>query len=435
LGSRETGLTNGNDSSSDGLAIRPFEFVAAADTSHSASRQLLPQMVSIVESMLLLGLSNQAEEFWGICSARLECRFRNQERTHFLRSLGQDFAHLSIALWQENPMLRRDWLAIGLVGGAAAYWQAVAEDATTELGKLAGSMKAGEWAELKTTGYGPELLNVQSHHILEYTDTAVWDPKSRQLLFVGQGHYSALRFIAYSADQNAWKTMPTPTWWKGDAETGKGPIGHAYNNNALDPEKGLLFHHQSATRLVHRYDIEKGEWSTLPEIKDAATGHGTALAYFPQRKGLVRILAGDVHFFDEEKNAWSLIKQQLPVGPYHNLAKYNPVDQSVILGAGNGSKDLYHFDREGEFTRLPEAPHLLRISSTVVSVDPVSGDLLVLNMEDKHKFHAFDLRKNEWKPLPDAPISEGVAAPIGTHGVTLNFSYRPMKVFLYKHAS
>lgn len=100
-----------------------------------------------------------------------------------------------------------------LIGLVAAP---VAADGQTELAKLAARMKPGEWAELKTAGYSAELLRVQNHHILEYTDTAVWDPKSRQALFVGQGHYSAVKFIAYSAAANSWKLLPTPSWWKGD---------------------------------------------------------------------------------------------------------------------------------------------------------------------------------------------------------------------------
>ena len=305
----------------------------------------------------------------------------------------------------------------------------------TELGKLAESMKPGTWVELKTEGYTPELLKVQSHHILEYTDTAVWDPKSQQVLFVGQGHYSALKFIVYSAATNTWKEMPTPIWWKGDPKTGKGPIGHAYNNNAIDPIKGILYHHQSASRLVHKYDIARNEWSTLPEIKDAQVGHGTALAYFPEMKGLIRVLGGTVHFFDEEKNAWSVLKSKVAMGPYHNIAKYNPVDQLVIFGAGNGSKVLYRLDRRGNISPLKDAPFIIRISSTVAGIDPVSGDLLVLSMEAKNQFHSLDLKKNEWKRLPDAPITEGVAVPIKNHGVTLFFSSRPTKVYLYKHAS
>src|SRR5262249_21620812 len=133
----------------------------------------------------------------------------------------------------------------------------------TDLGKLAASMKAGTRAELKTEGYTADLLKVQNHHILEYTAAATWDPTSQQVLFVGQGHYSALKFISYGAATTTWKLRSPPSWWKGDPETGKGPIGHAYYNNALDPAGGQFFLHQSATRLVHRYRIAKDEWTTL----------------------------------------------------------------------------------------------------------------------------------------------------------------------------
>ncbi|MBI2805453.1 MAG: hypothetical protein HYX68_10795 [Planctomycetes bacterium] len=303
----------------------------------------------------------------------------------------------------------------------------------TALAKVAAGMKPGTWAELKTSNYSAALLRVQNSNILGYTDTAVWDAKTQQVLFIGQGHYAAVKFIIYSGATNSWKLMPTPVWWKGDAKTGKGPIGHAYQNNTLDPARGILFHHQSATRLVHRYDIARDSWTTLPEIKGAATGHGTALAYFPERKGLVRVYGGVVHFFDEEKNIWSSLKDRFPMGPYHNIAKYNAVDKSVIFGAGNGSKLLYRMDAQGNVTKLKEAPFVIRISSTVTAIDPVSGDLLVVSSENKGKFHALDLRKNAWRQLPDAPISEGASASIDALGVTLYFSNRPTKVHLYKH--
>src|SRR5262249_35213067 len=117
--------------------------------------------------------------------------------------------------------------------------------------------------------------------------------------------------------------------------------------------------------------------------------------YFPERKGLVRVLGGTIHFFDEEKNAWSLLKDKVAMGPYHNLARYNPVDKSVIFGAGNGSKALHRMDEKGTITPFKESPVLIRISSTVTAVDPVRGDFLVLNMEDKKKFYALDVKKNE----------------------------------------
>ena len=51
-----------------------------------------------------------------------------------------------------------------------------------------------------------------------------------------------------------------------------------------------------------------------------------------------RVLAGVVHFYDAEKNAWSILKEKVPMGPYHNIAKYNPAEHAVILGAGGSAR-------------------------------------------------------------------------------------------------
>ena len=332
-----------------------------------------------------------------------------------------------------EPARRVSMLAVGTLAVSVILlptFQSTAAPATV-LGQLAAAMKPGTWAELETSGYSYEFLQVQGSNILDYADTAVWDPSSEQVLFVGQGHYAALKFITYSARENSWRLMPTPPWWKGDAQTGQGPIGHAYNNNAIDPYGGVFYFHQSATPLVHRYEIAKGQWSTLPELY-APTGHGTALAYFPEMKALVRVLGGSIHLYREEKRSWSVVRHNLPMGPYHNIAVYNGPRHSVILGAGNGSRDLYELDARGKITKLPDALLPIRVSSTLVTVDPVAGDLLVVNTQEK-TFVGLDLQKKEWKALPDPPIVEGAAAAISTYGVTLFFGNQPAKVFLYKH--
>lgn len=299
------------------------------------------------------------------------------------------------------------------------------------IGQLAASMRDGTWAELKTDGYGEELLRTQSSNVLDYADSAVWDPGSQQVLFVGQGHHTAIKFITYSALSNSWSVMPTPKWWAGDVQTGHGPIGHAYDNNAIDPVRGIFYFHQSATPLVHRYVIAQTEWSTLRAIPGAATAHGTALAYFPEMGGLVRVLAGEVHFYRDAKSSWSLLTRGLPMGEYHNVALYNRARKTVIIGGGNGSKLLYEVDPNGKISRLPDAPCVIRVSSTVITVDPVSGDLLVLNTDAGKQFLALDIPQRGWKSLPDAPISGGAAVSIDTYGVTLFFS--ASKVYLYKH--
>jgi hypothetical protein len=316
-----------------------------------------------------------------------------------------------------------------------------AED-KTDLAQLAAHMKPGTWAELRTEGYTADLLKVQNHHILEYTAAAAWDTTSQQVLFVGQGHYSAVKFISYGAALNAWRLRPTPPWWKGDPETGKGPIGHAYYNNTIDPNRGLFFLHQSATRLVHRYHVAKDEWTTLPEIKGAPTGHGTALVWFPERKGLVRVLAGHVHFFSEEKNEWTKLEDGLPMGPYHNVAQYSAVSRVVLFGGGNNSKDLYKLDAAGKITPCKQAPVEVGINTALVTSDPVSGVFLVLHKDDR--FYSYNPAKDVWKELATEGMPfamkgssfDVVATPISNHGVTLFFTAqrKGLKVFLYKHS-
>lgn len=334
----------------------------------------------------------------------------------------------------------------GMLAIAAALWSAIqkqAEPTQTELGKLAAAMKPGTWAELPSAGYTAELLKAQNHHILQYTSAATWDPNTRQMLFIGQGHYSALKFISYSAETSVWKLRPTPPWWKGDPATGKGPIGHAYFNNTINAAGGVLFHHQSDTRWVHRYDVAKDEWTTLPEIKDSATGHGTGIAYFPERKGLVRVLGGQVHFHDGKSNAWSrLNKDRLPMGPYHNFAQYSPVHKVVMLGGGNGSKDLHELDATGRFTALKPAPVEVGINTTAITVDPVSGDLLVLHKGGQ--FFAFNPTRDHWMEIKTdgMPFAmkgtsfDVVATPVSNDGVVLFFTAQAkgLKVCLYKHA-
>lgn len=319
-----------------------------------------------------------------------------------------------------------------------------AQEPKGELAKLAAGMKPGTWAELKTEGYTADLLKVQTHHILEYTAAATWEPASRQVLFVGQGHYSALKFISYSADANAWKLRPTPAWWKGDPDTGKGPIGHAYYNNTIDAARGIFYHHQSGGNLVHRYDAARDEWTTLPEIKGASTGHGTAIAYFPERKTLVRVHSGNLHFYDEDKKEWQAHGAKLPMGPYHNVAQYSAKQQGVLFGGGNGSKKLYRLDADGTVaTDLKEAPTEIGINTTVVTSDPVTGQFLILTKDDK--FYAYDAKADTWKELPTEGMPfamkgssfDVVATPVAAHGVTLFFTAarKGLKVCLYKHAA
>jgi hypothetical protein len=328
-------------------------------------------------------------------------------------------------------------LGIFLAMGYVAFGDIAVPGPGTELAKLAATMKPGSWAELKTNGYTPELLG--GHDMLVYSDKAVWDPTSQQVLFVGQDHLKPPpRFILYSAKANGWKAMPTPPW----AEKLK--WFHAYENNAIDAGKGRLFHHSSASQLVHQYDIAKDAWTTLPQIPQATTGHGTALEYFPEMKGLIRVYSGIVHFYSEAKKDWTVLnKEKLPMGPYHNVAAYSAPAKAVLFGGGNSSQDIYRLDANGKITAGKKAPVGFGIGQSITWVDPITGEFLLLHKDGK--FFAYNPERDDWRTLPlvGFPIMlkgsshHVIAAPISTHGVTLLFTSptRGLKVYLYKHAA
>jgi hypothetical protein len=307
-----------------------------------------------------------------------------------------------------------------------------AED-RSEVARLAAALKPGEWAELKSRGYDPDSL-MRGDDILAYAGRAAWDPVSRQVLFIGQVHLKGPPvFIAYSVADNAWRRLPTPGW----AESLK--WFHAYENNTADG-RGGFYHHASASRAVHKYDVAGNKWSAVPDL-DAPTGHGTALEYFPEMKGLVRVLGGEAWGWTEGKSGWTRLAKGLDLGPYHNFAAYSPRAKVVLLGGGNDSRSIYRLDETGKVTAGKPAPVDLGTGRSLNVADPVSGDLLVLAKGGK--LFAYTPAKDQWRELPTAGLSfpkyaghSVSAAPLTGLGVVLYFSSRPqgMKTYVYKHA-
>lgn len=324
-----------------------------------------------------------------------------------------------------------------LVAAAPAPRSNVATDPKTAIGKLAAAMKPGEWAELATEGYTRELLG--GNNILSYSDKAVWDPHSQQVLFVGQDHLKPPpRFIVYQATSNSWKAMPTPAW----AEPLK--WFHAYQNNAIDAAQGRFFHHPSDSWRVHAYDIASDTWESLPELRDVDRGHGSAIEYFPDRKELFRFFGKSAQVLPDGAAQWKAAAKDLKAGPYHNIAAYSATRKAIIFGGGNDSSDLYAYDASGKVTTLKPAPVGLGINQSVIATDPVSGEWVVLH-RDNH-FRAYDPVKDAWRELPstgvpwklDKSILGIVAAPISNYGVIMYFTSgvgREMKAWLYKHAA
>jgi hypothetical protein len=114
------------------------------------------------------------------------------------------------------------------VEAAGAGSTKAAEVKDTALGRFAAGLKPGELKRFKTKGYTRDVLkswykwdhdekgnriygaqkmfNVAS----SWSHDAKWDPVSRQVLFIGIGHYASLKFLTYSDATNTWTLMPVP---------------------------------------------------------------------------------------------------------------------------------------------------------------------------------------------------------------------------------
>jgi len=319
-----------------------------------------------------------------------------------------------------------------------------------ELGKLAHSLQAGQWAELKTENIVPTLeAQGNSGAIFGYNEGAVWDPASRQILYLGGDHNDPARFVAYAADGNAWRTLPQPEWL-GKTAT------HGYDHNALDPERGVFYYRPFSSKggLVHRYDIKAEKWTSLPPIDtEEYLACCVGLAWFPELKSLVFASGGggkgDVFAFSEESQKWSTLAKDLPMGVYHNFAEYSPVHKVVLLGGGNGSRDLYKLDAAGKVTTLKAAPIGVGTMQTIVTADPVSGDFLVFGKTGV--WYVYEVTRDEWKEQPgqapifaptrvaDNKVWHVTAVPIGTFGVNAFIKYYATDtprawVYLYRHS-
>ncbi|MEX0718707.1 MAG: hypothetical protein WD066_19085 [Planctomycetaceae bacterium] len=329
---------------------------------------------------------------------------------------------------------------------------ALAEDAPeTELGKLAASMKPGEWAELKTQGL------VEAHRargasgaIFGYNEGAAWDPNSRQWLYCGGDHNDRLRFVTYSADTNAWTVMENPPW-------SRGGTSHGYDHNTIDEKRGIFYYRPFSRKEIHRYDIAEKKWSSLPPMDTREyIACCTGVTWFPELEGIVVANSagggpkGHVLLYTVEDEKWTQLGKDLPMGVYHTFSEYSPVHKVVIFGGGNGSSDLHKLDAERNVTTLKKSPLNVGTMQTIITADPVSGDYLVFGKDGS--FHVYDVTKDEWtkQDTTDVPIFKPTrqptilvwhvtASPVSNYGVTMFVKYVATDeprgwVYLYKHA-
>lgn len=322
-------------------------------------------------------------------------------------------------------------LAAAIVSATAAAEHSAQQALSSELAKQAAALQPGKWVELKTTGLTKELSETsKGYSIFGWSDDAVWDPCTNQLLFMG--FRQELKFVAYDEAKNAWHAIKP--------YDSKATFGHPYGNNALNAAAGMFYNLECGSNQIHAFDTRKQEWSKLPPCTLPCQGLGLAIEYFPEMNALIFLYSKQLYKLDMATQKWSVLAKGVPVGAAHVTMRYNAKHKCIFMGGGNeGMRKIAVLEASGEVAPKQDAPFDLKMTTTKVVADTATGDFVAL-AEDH--FFSFDSVKNTWTSLgsvaKDTPIKDSgtVVAPVDKYGVSMWVeAYTSQKrVHLYKYA-
>lgn len=343
-------------------------------------------------------------------------------------------------------------LVTALVLGVAAQ----AASAST-LGDAAAKLQPGQWTVLNRAGDGAGfeyslIVSCQpsgcNDTILNYADKGQWNPNTREIEFLGKGHMAEHKHVSYSETNNRWVTRTRPGWACGVEANCYGII-HGYEHVTMDPATGDMYARLASSGTVYKWTRATQAWSLLPTGPALEVAIG--VEYFPELGGVLmagtRNGLGELHLYRESTRSWTQLAGGLSMGPYHNVAVYNPVHKVVLFGGGNGSNQLYKVDAAGKVSAIAAAPVGVGIMQTVFTVDPASGRYLLFGSAGG--FYEYDVSGNVWRTLSSTGVQlfrtddanriwMRVAVPVTTHGVVAFLAEggdSNTRVLLYRHAA
>ena len=208
---------------------------------------------------------------------------------------------------------------------------------------------------------------------------------------------------------------------------------HGYDHSVINPATGDFYHRKAGDRIVRIYNQADSTWSDLPPHIISYNSCCVGKAFYPEMNSILYTSVesgtnGSLIRYDLNSGQWMRVgaAASLPMGTLHQFAEYNPVHKVVVFG-GN-QYEMYKVDSTGTITRLKQTPIRVGIQATVFTVDPVSGDYLVFNMD--RQFYKYDVTTDTWtRQSGTVPIYTSryngsdvhgvVATPVSTYGVTL----------------
>lgn len=325
--------------------------------------------------------------------------------TRTLRVLASaaELAGAAIAAAQASASLK---VGAGLAGAAAAGAAATGALTTgggggSVLAGLIENLAAGSYVQLPVTwsdfdagGAGgsdggfwrvPDAVDPDvNESILTYANKGVWDPTGKRAFFLGGG-YGQARLIWYdeAADE-----------WGHDDPALVGEIIHAWDHNALDVSRRLLYARNHPGSACFKADLSSlpPTWSSIPAM--AASGETDGWEYFPEADALICADSENsstrrvMRYRPSPTNAWDEWQTVAALlGRLQGVAVYDPVRGCVYFGGGRESESTafdgwFRLASDGTVTQLANITPsgLVNIggsSGSNVCCDPVTGNVLV----------------------------------------------------------
>jgi len=312
----------------------------------------------------------------------------------------------------------------------------------SELETLAESLAPGEVQELATNGLTGELhFDGNANTVYGYGFESFWDANTCQVLFIGGGHLSLTKFIAYNASRNEWFQAADPNFLcpirTESDEVAWGCVNHAYGNDAYDPETGTFYYfYDGGIHALEVNDTLSNEWQRVADWP-ASTSY-TSMEFLTNADRLVVVEADQLHLVDPTNGSSSTIEGPFPMGDYHYYGVYNPMREDFLFGSGNSSSEMNLMGSDMMPVPVAAAPKGFHPEPgdgdnlKILTFDPATGRYLAYAQAGE--LYEYNPDANEWTTVEvDMPAGANVAAAITSYGVILFVDVDRNRIYVYKH--
>lgn len=321
---------------------------------------------------------------------------------------------------------------------------------SSALATAAAGLAAGQWTTF-TANYPSTLAALidagGSKRITEYADKGIWDASRKQAYFTGGGHGQDEKTIVYHDSTNTWEDLGTPPWYT----PVPGNATHGYQHNSFN--SSTQYYGIFSSRTIRTRDVVANTWSTIDTSGiNQYSGLIGSTEWFPSYgAGGSLVITQGLGPLDNDPGtvvrwfggSWTEIANP-PMGSYHNFGVYSPPLDLMFLGGGNGSAKIHTLSNTGTVTARTDCPADLGIISSINTIDPVSGKLLVLTKDKVCR--VFDNGANTWSTdtappagfwsgniyVPEVEVMGTVAFPIYDYGVTMFITIAGPDIYLRK---